>query len=199
MKEGGCLIFMPAYFPQYLSPVVTFAIFAGLSQKTGTTLNPSTLFTSLSLLLLQAEPLFNMFAGILDFMSALGCVQRIQDFLLQDARLDKRHMINHEGSVFYEKDKSQSIKAVTAKSTLISVRDGAFGWKKTEARTLQNLNFSVERGTFAVILGPVGSGKSTLLRGLLGETPVLDGSVSLETANIAVCEQSPWLTVSSSS
>lgn len=45
---------------------------------------------------------------------------------------------------------------------------------------LSGVSFSVEKGTFAGIIGPNGSGKTTLFRGITGILPPLDGDIRLE-------------------
>ncbi len=37
------------------------------------------------------------------------------------------------------------------------------------------------------------SGKSTLLRAILGEVPIVEGSIKLSSRQIAYCAQRPWL------
>ena len=44
---------------------------------------------------------------------------------------------------------------------------------------LQDISFSLARGSFTGIIGPNGSGKTTLFRGLTGEIPVKSGRVML--------------------
>ncbi len=44
---------------------------------------------------------------------------------------------------------------------------------------LNDINFTVPKGTFAGIIGPNGSGKTTLFRGITGEIPLRSGSVTL--------------------
>ena len=43
--------------------------------------------------------------------------------------------------------------------------------------TLQNLSFSIKKGSFVAVIGPVGSGKSSLLNGFLGELILTSGRV----------------------
>jgi ATP-binding cassette, subfamily C (CFTR/MRP), member 1 len=185
-------MFLPAYVPQLLSPVITFAIFTAVARHTGATLDPSRLFTALSLLLLQNEPLFNLFGGLFDLLSALGCLKRVQGFLSQEPRQDKRRIL---GGGSQEKNEYSQLNTLE-KLPIVSVQDGSFGWTENERVTLSNINFTVNRGSVVAILGPVGSGKSTLLKGLLGETPVFEGCVTLPSAEVAFCGQPSWLIVS---
>jgi ATP-binding cassette, subfamily C (CFTR/MRP), member 1 len=45
-----------------------------------------------------------------------------------------------------------------------------------------------------MVVGPISSGKSTLLKGILGETPICNGSVQILSDSIAFCDQIPWMT-----
>ena len=44
---------------------------------------------------------------------------------------------------------------------------------------LKGINFSIEKGEIAALVGPSGSGKSTVLRALMGLTPITGGHVEL--------------------
>jgi ATP-binding cassette, subfamily C (CFTR/MRP), member 1 len=76
-------------------------------------------------------------------------------------------------------------------SEAILVRSGAFGWKKGEPPVLQDINLSISRSQFTILVGPVASGKTTLLKGLLGETPSSKGFVHVSTLDFSFCDQTP--------
>ncbi len=44
---------------------------------------------------------------------------------------------------------------------------------------LNEINFEIEKGHFVGIIGPNGSGKTTLFRGISGELPTLNGTITL--------------------
>lgn len=58
---------------------------------------------------------------------------------------------------------------------------------------LCDISMRVEFGSLNMILGPVGAGKSILLKAILGEIPLISGSISVAASRIAYCAQSPWL------
>ena len=126
-----------------------------------------------------------MYAGLYDFMSAVGCIQRIETYLKSTARVDRRTIM--EGTKL-ETALESSLKA---DSISISVHNGSFGW--SNKAQLHKINLNIRAGEFTFLLGPVASGKSTLLKALLGETPFFEGSVTISSAEIAFCEQSAWL------
>jgi ABC-type transport system involved in cytochrome bd biosynthesis fused ATPase/permease subunit len=50
----------------------------------------------------------------------------------------------------------------------------------------------VPRGKVTMVVGPVGCGKSTLLKAVLGELPVMGGSLQVSSLRIALCDQTAW-------
>jgi ATP-binding cassette subfamily C (CFTR/MRP) protein 1 len=79
-------------------------------------------------------------------------------------------------------------------SQAIVIENGYFGWDsaKQPAGTLQAINMIVPRGKVTMVVGPVGCGKSTLLKAVLGELPVMGGSLQVSSLRIALCDQTAW-------
>ncbi|KAL3444260.1 P-loop containing nucleoside triphosphate hydrolase protein [Aspergillus insuetus] len=78
---------------------------------------------------------------------------------------------------------------------VIVLRDHSASWeKRASAPVLTDINVSISRGSFVMVIGPVGSGKSTLLHCMLGEVPHTTGLVTVQEEEAAFCAQSPWLT-----
>lgn len=79
-------------------------------------------------------------------------------------------------------------------STAVLVENGYFGWDKEKQTMgcLQAINLAVPRGKITMVVGPVGCGKSTLIKAILGELPVMGGTVQLSSMRIALCDQTPW-------
>jgi ATP-binding cassette subfamily C (CFTR/MRP) protein 1 len=184
--------------PMLISPVVTFAIFISMAVKNNTTLDPTKLFTSLSLLILLSEPLFSLFLGVMDLMSAIGCFDRIEKFLVSTSRDDRRVIIGSNlptsrNQPILSQEKTGIAKLPVFKKMALTICNGAFGWSKTEGSVLRNIDLTVSKGQLVAIVGPVGCGKSTLLKAILGETPLYEGEVQLYTSDIAWCEQEAWL------
>lgn len=190
-----------ANVPMLISPVITFMIFIATAKAHHTTLDPSKLFTSLSLLTLLSEPLFGLFAGLIDLMSAIGCFSRIEEYLLTPCRSDNRSIATSREAIFNAP--GQTIITKTADGTneamnsaIVRIRNGNFGWKVTGEPTVRHVNVTVAQGELVAVVGPVGSGKSTFLKAILGETPYCEGEVHIPNPNIAWCEQESWLIVS---
>jgi ATP-binding cassette, subfamily C (CFTR/MRP), member 1 len=183
-----------AYLPQYLSSATTFAIFTALAARKNDTVNPERLFTALSLLLLLAQPLFNLYDGLYAFMSAIGCMHRIETFLNSEPRREARSFYNDSLDVTKGKDHvNLSLQSSETNRKCISVQGGNFGWSGDFQ--LRDVNFGIITGKIVFLLGPKACGKTTLLKAILGEVSHFEGSVELATSEIAFCEQSPWLMV----
>jgi hypothetical protein len=114
--------------PQYLSSAVTFAIFAAIAARNNATVNPERLFTALSLLILLAQPLFSLYDGLYAFMSAVGCMHRIETFLNLDPRREARGFSNDSlNATKGNEEKDPSLPSVDVNRKCISVGGGNFG------------------------------------------------------------------------
>jgi ATP-binding cassette subfamily C (CFTR/MRP) protein 1 len=136
--------------PMLISPVVTFAIFISMAVKNNTTLDPTKLFTSLSLLILLSEPLFSLFLGVMDLMSAIGCFDRIEKFLVSTSRDDRRVIIGSNlptsrNQPILSQEKTGIAKLPVFKKMALTICNGAFGWSKTEGSVLRNIDLTVSK------------------------------------------------------
>ncbi|KAK1149560.1 hypothetical protein N8T08_005109 [Aspergillus melleus] len=172
-----------AWIPQLISPPLTFAF-------AQSTLNASTMFTSLSFLTLLTQPLSQLFQSIPDFVSGLACLGRIQAFLELEPRQDYRQcMVEAQNST--EKGSKQLDPDPTE---TILIQDANFGWK-VDQFVLHNINTRISASCLTMVIGPVGSGKSTFCKALLGEVPFSKGSVVTSTSfrHVGFCEQTAFL------
>ena len=133
-------------------------------------------------------------------MTALGCLTRLEQFLLTPPRVDTRTSRDNVVRLPADIEKSASSSDASgaefsSHKACISVRGGTFGWEDGSPPVLRNLNFTINSRDIIFVQGPVGCGKSTLMKALLGETPVSSASITLSHLEIAFCEQSPWLMV----
>lgn len=176
------------------------------------------MFTSISLLLLLAQPLSQIFQSVPSFMAAIGCFNRIQVFLVAESRADYR-LLNIQASIgpvsrpanvqgrgskvkipddlvelIEMKPSSKStFDSLEFSSDVITVNNGSFGWDSDKPPILNDISFSVRQATFTIIIGPIASGKTTLLKALLGETPNSKGFIRMSTMDVSFCDQTPWL------
>ncbi|KAK4224267.1 canalicular multispecific organic anion transporter 1 [Podospora fimiseda] len=163
------------FMPLCIAPVVTFAI-------ASRTLDVTTIFTSMSYILLLASPLVTLFQDIPGLLVALTCFARIQAFLEKDSRVDFREERKIQGDNKPELGPSMQIK-------------GSFGWKNDHL-AIKDIELEIPDGCLTIIVGPVASGKSTLCKVLLGDVPVQKGKLLMEqwaARKIGYCDQTPYL------
>ncbi|KAF6816591.1 ABC transporter [Colletotrichum plurivorum] len=159
------------FTPVLLAPVFTLA-------TTSRDLDVTTIFTSISYLLLLSEPLTTLFQITPHLLAGFACLQRVQDYLQKESRHDFRE--------FPEKQGPRS-------SASVDVVNASFGWN-SGSFVLKNISVSIPAG-FTIVVGPVASGKSTLCKALLGETPAVQGQVVMRSSPRAVgyCDQTAFL------
>ncbi|KAF6516220.1 hypothetical protein HZS61_003423 [Fusarium oxysporum f. sp. conglutinans] len=113
-------------------------------------------------------------------IGSLAAFGRIKDYLVQPSRADPRRLLQ---SNIKDEDSSLAIRfeAVTVQS------------RSSSRAVLENVNFTVNKGSITICAGAVGSGKTVLAQCILGEIPASSGTISVSSKRIAYCEQSPWL------
>lgn len=179
--------------PLCISPVMAFAFASG-------TLGVTTIFTSMSYIVLLATPLSVLFQSIPTLMAAFTCLDRIQVFLESDARRDFRAVtsspVQDETSTEENSMRKGKSKATAEPIYAIEISGGSFSWKP-DRQVLSSINLKIPSAALTIIIGPVASGKSTLCKALLGETPVAQGttrtSFSPGSTRVGYCDQAPYL------
>ncbi|KAL5115336.1 hypothetical protein ACEQ8H_006781 [Pleosporales sp. CAS-2024a] len=204
---------MISYISPIVSPILAFTVFALLGAKRNGSgnLSTATVFTSLSLFTLLAEPLSSLIFALSSLMGGVGSFQRIQEFVSVEARIERRtfptcqgganssisiHTSSEKNSELSQKD-SLSLGVFELNppisSPAIIIEHGLFGWDRNKpSGVLQDINMIVPRGKITMVVGPVGCGKSTLLKAVLGELPVMAGTLQLSSLRIALCDQTAW-------
>ncbi|KAK0106876.1 hypothetical protein ONS95_003598 [Cadophora gregata] len=205
------------YITPICAPILTFTVYSVIArnQGNGATLDTAKIFTSLSLFTLLADPLQSLIMSMATFAGSIGSFQRIQEFLSITRRVDERKLSSHFSSPRCHSDASTEVitaipdvaddveneksifETLTDDMQLSSVDgilvvDATFGWNADRPATLKDITFRIPRESISILMGPVGCGKSTLLKGILGEVPLLTGSVHLPSSEIAFCDQTPW-------
>ncbi|KAH8681362.1 multidrug resistance-like protein [Xylariales sp. PMI_506] len=172
-----------AQVPVLISPLAAFAIFAIIALRTGETFDATRMFSSLSLILLLASPLFSTFEVIVNLQSSLACFDRIQKFLARESRQD------------YRIRPARPLALNAGRGIVdIELKDCSLAWSKDLGFVVKNMDLTVRKGQMLTLVGPVASGKSSLLKGLLGEVPVASGTVLVVQARVSWCDQTPWIT-----
>jgi ABC-type multidrug transport system fused ATPase/permease subunit len=189
LKAGGkfrmiqALTAILGQVPLSFAPVFTFAV-------TSRTLDVTTIFTSMSYLVLLATPLSFVLQLVPTFMAGLACLNRIQAFLEKEARTDFREFPEQPGNT--EKHLPTTSEDTTRPA--VRVVDGSFGWADGMFN-LKNISATVPSQGLTIVVGPIASGKSTLCKALLGETPLHQGRVIMgqRFRKIGYCDQTPFL------
>lgn len=202
-----------AWLTRIFAPIFTFGVYIAIARSNGneSPLSMSTVYTSLSLFALLADPLLSLVMALLAFMGSVGSFARIQEFLKKESHVDCRNksvsssydevieepketaVLGESGFLSSTSSSSKSSKTTIALPfDVVTVQDGAFGWDTEQPPTLQDITLRIPRSSFTMLIGTSGCGKSTLLKALLGEVPCLSGKVTLPSKSIAYCDQTPW-------
>ncbi|KAI1010915.1 hypothetical protein LB504_002300 [Fusarium proliferatum] len=182
---------MLGFTPMLISPPLTLAF-------TRASLDTSKVFTSLAFLMLLTNPLSQIFTSIPELVSGIACIGRIQAFLECETRHDFRQVLSDRKKNLSfteaEADTGSSEIETAPDSTMISIKNGSFGWKEN-VFVLQDINAHIKKSSLTMVVGPVGSGKSTFCKTLLGEIPLSQGSVvlSMRYPRIGFCDQTAFL------
>ena len=92
-----------------------------------------------------------------------------------------------------EVDKSAIGKQVDDQSNAIEAKNASFMWNADHhIPTLNNLSFSVKKGSCIAIVGKVGSGKSSILSALIGDMVKAGGRVNVN-GSVAYVPQQAWI------
>ncbi|KAF9876778.1 ABC multidrug transporter [Colletotrichum karsti] len=176
-------------FPSIMTPAITLAAFAVTQHLAdGRPLDVVRAFTSLSLLGILINPVSELVMIPNNLGSSIGCLDRIQEFLVKEKRHDYRDVKRAQ-----TQDPNATVHPPTNPEPLIKVSNGSFGWTATHP-ILHSITLEIHHSTLTILTGPVGSGKSTLLKALVGETRRVAGVVEYRTApEVAYCDQDPWI------
>ncbi|RDW58714.1 hypothetical protein BP6252_13190 [Coleophoma cylindrospora] len=194
-----------AYTSNALSPVISFGIFSFIDRHRGSgTLDTATAFASLTLFSLLATPLSQLIEASTQLMAAVGCIDRIREYLVSDEREEHRELaatspvdadLKHEKAVFTGSASETSLsRSSEAPNHVITIRGGSAGWDKERPHLIHDILIEIQRSQWTFIVGPVGCGKSTLLHAMLGETTTFSGSLNIGYLQVAYCSQTPWIT-----
>ncbi|KAJ5898747.1 hypothetical protein N7495_003491 [Penicillium taxi] len=162
-----------------LAPFVTFVFFAMIPEKSHP-FNVNSAYTTLSLVSLLSSPVNGFIRSIPAMLIALTSLGRIQEFLYQSTS-DEIELSDLSHLTF------------SPSSEVIVARDVSFAWSDHATFSVHDINLTVRKGQFCLIIGPTGCGKSTLMKGILGETPSIKGFLYSKSIHTAYVDQSPWI------
>lgn len=190
--------------PVAIAPVVTLSVFAIQAVARGTnSLSTAQAFTSLALITLITSPASQLISAISTCAAGLGCLTRVQKYLLASDSEGKRHNEAADTSNTHSTEKTETnsielekleiVRSTDLSQYALRIQTACIRPSKDAAFQVKDLNMEIKRGNFTIIAGPVGSGKSTILKAILGELPCDSSSMTIESSRLAYCAQSPWL------
>ncbi|KAG5445615.1 Multidrug resistance-associated protein 1 [Clonorchis sinensis] len=138
-------------------------------------------FVSLSLFNIMAFPLAMLPNLVAVVVQAAIAFRRIQKFLLMPELQFQQRALEYTATVENQRD---------IEEPAIFVSEATFGWD-SETVMFNNLNISLSKGSFSVIIGAVGAGKSSLISTILGELYRYRGTVRTQ-GSIAYVPQQAW-------
>jgi ABC-type multidrug transport system fused ATPase/permease subunit len=169
--------------PYIIAPALTFTVYAAQAMAQGkASISTAQAFTSLSIITLLTDPTAKLLSAIPSTASTLGCFDRIQKFLVLNQRADRRQTTP-------DGERREGVNTGAIVVDQVELRPAPLA----EDVVLQDVSFSIPRGSLSMLVGTIGSGKSTLLRAILGENSPERGIVAVRSNRIAFCAQTPWL------
>ncbi|KAF9129560.1 hypothetical protein BGW39_004033 [Mortierella sp. 14UC] len=202
--SGMTLIFSTTMLMSLLS----FGIYAAVGGPGGTPgeITPHVIFVSLSLFGLLSKPISSMDTLLSNTTSILVATRRIQAFLLSE-ELPVNSVTSVQGGVdddvvVWDADLSWH-KQVKNGQVNVNSHDGdentplltpseTVNTGKSDAPTLNNIDFRLRAGSLTAVVGRIGSGKSSLLNALIGDMYKYRGSVQVR-GSIAYVSQQAWI------
>ncbi|QSZ28996.1 hypothetical protein DSL72_003505 [Monilinia vaccinii-corymbosi] len=192
--DAAAVILMSAdtepFVPEMISPVVTFAIFLNIANQNSGTLASSVVYTSISTLMLETQLLTQLFQVIPQLEAAVGSFGRISNFLDRQSSVDKREKFNSKITA-----RSENLMGGTDDISRETKPSDAFNLPMPLANEIGiKIQGELPKPQLTIVIGPVASGKSTLCNVILGEMAFSKGIIQLSSSQIALCDQTPFLT-----
>ena len=187
-----------------IAPGVALIIYVIVNRDSDETLGVSQAFTTLSLISLLSYPVATLIFAVPPLMGSLGCLERIQSFLLSKTREDHRIVLGsgrdkQQSHLASDPALNQDIELHAMMSTAnpdsasIRVINASFAWGSDTLPVVKDVCFELTRGSFTWVVGPVGCGKSSMLKGILGEIPSGKGFVHVDSPYTAFVQQDRWV------
>ncbi|RDW80341.1 putative multidrug resistance protein [Coleophoma crateriformis] len=199
--------------PQSFAPMLTFVAFQVKAQIQGTpSLSTNQALTSLATITLMTTPAATLLNAIPETLSAMGCFERIQKFLVAPQREDSRSLLTAQKPRSWESLQPKSTtnielrqlstngyssinRASLATTELLAVRLRNLTVRPSPLAepAISDINMQINTSMITILTGQVGSGKSTLLKSILGELVPDSGDISVSSEDIAYCSQTAWI------
>ena len=203
-------VFFFAKAPSIIAPFTTFLVF--WIRSSGGTLTLGTAFTALSIIALLTSPLQTLLTTMPNCAASLGCVRRVERYLVTEDRKDGRIKDNYKilpirnswevdthDSVFPTHHTIHSFPMIsrasppTGQEEPIVIENACFRNADHSDFYLQDISLRCTPSSLTIVIGPVGCGKSSLLKALLGEMVISKGHISVNSSANAYCGEQSWL------
>lgn len=197
-----------------MAPPFAFGTYSILAKIRDTTpLTAATAYTSLTILSLLCQAAASVIDAIMGLIQALTSLERIREYLALESGIplpdDNYSATDSDLSAWptesprssHKEDENDDEKNMIKPnvneqidtSAMILLRNCYAGWKRSSKPVINDVDVTVRKGSFVIVIGPVGSGKSSLLHTILGEIAHTTGTVIVQDVEAAFCCQAPWL------
>lgn len=176
-----------------IAPAVTIAVYTATQLKLGLeTPSNDVVFTSLSLISLLTNPVALLSVSWTRFTSAIGCFERIREFLHKDSRANE--VLGDGEWVAPDNFSATKLQPRLAQSqSLVSMTECSFSLGPGDPVILHGITLNIQDASYAAVSGPIGSRKSSLLEAILGKMHLREGILSVNSVKMAYCKQTPWI------
>lgn len=163
---------------------VTFSIFSVISVvQGGASLLSNRTFTSLSLISLMTSPLLVFVQALPSLVESVSNFDRIGEYITQAPFEESIALAEAD----LEKCANSSISL--GPGPVLEMHNASFSWGRDSPSVIHEITLSIHKGSISMVIGSVGSGKSALLESALGETAMIEGSMSPFQSSTAYCPQ----------
>jgi ATP-binding cassette, subfamily C (CFTR/MRP), member 1 len=182
-----------------MGPLAAFIIFAVESSVKGSDrLSISQTFSSLVIIQLLTSPAENFLQSLPLIAMSVGCLERIQAFLLSDSYDDDRiaeQNSSNNATLETEQDgiEFSNLGLSRTTETAVLVQNVVIQPSPEAPPAINHVVLSCRTGSLTMVIGVVGSGKSTFLKAIAGELNCTEGFITTSSKHIAYCSQTPWL------
>lgn len=161
-------------------------------------LSISQTFSSLVIIELLTSPAEDFLQSLPLIAMSVGCLERIQTFLLAESCVDHRiiqgnSMNNSSLRTEQEGIELSDLDVTKTEGNAIFVQNAVIRPSPDAPPAINDVGLSCRAGSLTMVVGVVGSGKSTLLKAIAGELNCSEGFITTSSKHVAYCSQTPWL------
>ncbi|KAL4768688.1 putative ABC transporter [Aspergillus nidulans var. acristatus] len=206
-----------SYLSTTMAPTFAFGTYSILAKiRNMTPLLAAPAFSSLTIMTLLGQAVSGFVESLMGLRQAMASLERIRQYLVGKEAPEpspiKPGVVSTEGLVAWSAspdepglDPRVEMRRMSSlqhrfhnlgelQDGLIVLQNHTASWEKGSEPVLTDINVTITRGSFVIVIGPIGSGKSTLLHSILGEVPHTTGIGTIQKVDTAFCAQTPWLT-----